>query len=97
MSHHLYAWQETIALSSKGDMHGSHMVNVLSTLVHMFCVYVDATVFLESGQTSYGVVIKDNHGEYVAAKSDPVCCLNDVNLAEAIAIKEALSWVKEGG
>ncbi|XP_019150180.1 PREDICTED: uncharacterized protein LOC109146988 [Ipomoea nil] len=57
-----------------------------------FAIYTDAAVFVERDFASFGVVIMDKLGNVVAAKNGPVRCLNDVNLAEAIAIKEALSW-----
>ncbi|XP_019178363.1 PREDICTED: uncharacterized protein LOC109173576 [Ipomoea nil] len=41
----------------------------------------------------YGVVVFDDGGRYVAAKSGPIRCLKDPHLAEAMAIKEALSWI----
>lgn len=60
-------------------------------------VCVDAAVFSELGLAYYGVVILDRDGGFIAAKNGPLRCLNDAHLAEALAIKEALSWVKDRG
>ncbi|XP_031090962.1 uncharacterized protein LOC115995954 [Ipomoea triloba] len=45
----------------------------------------------------FGAVIRDHLGTFVAAKSDTIGCVRDPLLAEAMAIKEALAWVKELG
>ncbi|XP_019184990.1 PREDICTED: uncharacterized protein LOC109179969 [Ipomoea nil] len=37
----------------------------------------------------------DSTGSYMAAKNGPLRCLNDAHLAEALAFKEALSWVMD--
>lgn len=60
----------------------------------MLKVYVNATVFLDTGHAYYGVVVMDSFGGFIAAKNGPLRCLNDAHLVEALAIKEALSWVK---
>ncbi|XP_019150693.1 PREDICTED: uncharacterized protein LOC109147547 [Ipomoea nil] len=57
-------------------------------------LYVDAAVFKDTNQASFGVVMLNNIDVYVATLSGPVRCMNDVHLAEAFAIKEALSWAK---
>ncbi|XP_031094424.1 uncharacterized protein LOC115998895 [Ipomoea triloba] len=45
----------------------------------------------------YGVIILDSDGGFIVAKNGPLRCLNDVHLAEVLAIKEVLSWVKDKG
>ncbi|XP_019168337.1 PREDICTED: uncharacterized protein LOC109164040 [Ipomoea nil] len=60
-----------------------------------FTLLVDAAVFPNDGLASYGVVLKDSDGNYVAVKNGPIRCVQDAHLAEAIAIKEALSWAYE--
>ncbi|XP_019182382.1 PREDICTED: receptor-like protein 12 [Ipomoea nil] len=60
-------------------------------------IYVDATVFGDTDEAYFGVFVVDSNGEFVAAKNGPIRCLSDVHLAEALAVKEALSWVKELG
>ncbi|XP_019176857.1 PREDICTED: uncharacterized protein LOC109172162 [Ipomoea nil] len=62
-----------------------------------FAVYVEAAVFPDQDLASYGVVIKGNNGNFISVKNGPVRCFNDAHLAEAIAIKEALSWANERG
>ncbi|XP_031115730.1 uncharacterized protein LOC116019596 [Ipomoea triloba] len=65
--------------------------------VGFISVHTDAVVFLETQEVTFGVIIKDNRGEYIAAKSGHLRCLLDAHIAEAVAIRVALSWVKERG
>ncbi|XP_019169469.1 PREDICTED: uncharacterized protein LOC109165240 [Ipomoea nil] len=47
------------------------------------------------GTTNHGLSLGPRYSE--AAKSGPLRCLNDPHLAEALAVKEALSWSREKG
>lgn len=57
----------------------------------------DAAIFEESSSYSYAFVIRNHDGELVEARSR--CSYGQVSpeLAEAIGIREALSWVKNAG
>ncbi|KAL8479489.1 hypothetical protein ACS0TY_026401 [Phlomoides rotata] len=64
---------------------GSHKVNV------------DAAFFGDSMQTSFSMVLRDDQGVFVAAKTVVCHCLKDVDIGEAMGFMEALSWVKNLG
>ncbi|XP_019179933.1 PREDICTED: uncharacterized protein LOC109175136 [Ipomoea nil] len=53
---------------------------------------VDAAIF--SGGAGYGAVIRDHNGRFIAAKGGHIEGTHDPFTAEAIAVKEALSWLK---
>ncbi|XP_031106167.1 uncharacterized protein LOC116010798 [Ipomoea triloba] len=53
---------------------------------------VDASVIENSA--SFGAVIRTHSGLFLAAISGPLRLVNEARLAEALAIKEALSWLK---
>nr|GMC81691.1 uncharacterized protein LOC109176397 [Ipomoea batatas] len=53
---------------------------------------VDASVIENSA--SFGAVIRTHSGLFLAAISGPLRPVNEARLAEALAIKEALSWLK---
>nr|GMC86814.1 uncharacterized protein LOC109147752 [Ipomoea batatas] len=54
---------------------------------------VDAAIFDDG--VGYGAVLRDHHGLFVAAKADRLMATCDPLLAEALAVKEALSWIIE--
>lgn len=58
-------------------------------------VNVDAAIFEESDQYSYATVIKNHAGELIEARSRYLIGHPNPDIAEAIGIREALSWVKE--
>ncbi|KAH9728256.1 putative reverse transcriptase/RNA-dependent DNA polymerase [Citrus sinensis] len=55
---------------------------------------VDAAVFRHRGTTSFGAVIRSSQGDFIAAKSDSFPGIFDACEAEAVGIREALSWLK---
>jgi len=60
-------------------------------------VFVDASVYSNVNHAYFGFVILISIGNYWAARNGPLRCMNDVHLAEALAVKEALLWVKDQG
>lgn len=57
-------------------------------------VNTDATLFEDSGHSSYSLLARDHEGNMLEAKA---CCKQGSiapELAEAIEIREALCWVK---
>nr|GLL44683.1 uncharacterized protein LOC109159890 [Ipomoea trifida] len=54
----------------------------------MVQIFVDAAVFPNISQSTFGVIAKDAGVVYIAAKNGFSQCMNDAHLAEAIAIKE---------
>lgn len=55
---------------------------------------VDAAVF-QDGTIGIGCVIRDMHGQFVCARCRKVAGACKAPEAEAISLKEALSWVKD--
>lgn len=60
-------------------------------------VNIDAASFEELNCTGVGAVIRDEQGEFVRARSRRIEVLLHPREAEALSLKEALSWVKELG
>lgn len=58
-------------------------------------VSVDAAVFTEFSVFGICMVARDSNGYLVQAKAKLFKGISNPGLAEVIAIKEALSWVKE--
>ncbi|XP_031091127.1 uncharacterized protein LOC115996126 [Ipomoea triloba] len=55
---------------------------------------VDAAVNKTRGHMGFGWILRDDQGSFVAAVSTPWYGLFSVKEAEAIAVREALSWLK---
>lgn len=60
-------------------------------------IIVDATTFIEYSSFGVGLLARNNNGEVLLGKSE--LYQGDVrpNFAEALAVKEALSWCKANG
>ncbi|RAL54474.1 hypothetical protein DM860_001602 [Cuscuta australis] len=63
----------------------------------VFRCFVDAAIFPSSGVVSFGSVIINEVGSFHAAVNGWIQCVPDPVLAEAMACREALIWVKENG
>ncbi|XP_019186548.1 PREDICTED: uncharacterized protein LOC109181252 [Ipomoea nil] len=53
---------------------------------------VDATIFADGA--GFGAVVRDEEGRFVAACSARLNCQDDPFMAETMAVKEALKWLK---
>lgn len=60
-------------------------------------VNVDAAIFSDSSRYSFSLVARDHAGRLIEARSSCKQGTIDPTVAEAIAVKEALSWVKDRG
>lgn len=60
-------------------------------------VSVDAATFTEHGAFGIGLAARNSSGEIVHAQTRRFWGMNQADFAEAIAIKEALSWCKSQG
>ncbi|XP_017216875.1 uncharacterized protein LOC108194444 [Daucus carota subsp. sativus] len=60
-------------------------------------INVDAAVFTETGYTGIGSVMRDEQGRFIRAKNQRIAVAYQPREAEAIALKETLSWVKDLG
>ncbi|KAH9786028.1 reverse transcriptase domain-containing protein [Citrus sinensis] len=62
--------------------------------VGWFKCNVDAATFSSSGKISHGAVIRNSDGVFIAARSDCFIGSFDAWEAEAIGVREILSWLK---
>nr|GLL49714.1 uncharacterized protein LOC109185201 [Ipomoea trifida] len=90
----LATWQQTFENQSVSlhDTPATVLVWV-PTLLGKFKCNVDAA--LHNDVVHYGAIIRDSEGRFVAARSGHLLCDKDPYLAEALAVKEALTWLKE--
>lgn len=58
---------------------------------------VDAGLFPEDGKVGYGCVVRDDTGRFVAGMQGLLIGLFSPSVAEAMGIREALSWLKRSG
>lgn len=56
---------------------------------------VDATILRSRGMISYGAVLRSARGDFIAVKSDILLGRFEAREAEAIGVREALSWLKK--
>ncbi|XP_019182124.1 PREDICTED: uncharacterized protein LOC109177267 [Ipomoea nil] len=90
-------WNLMKEMVTGSNTHSSNIVAVHGPTENTVRVYVDAAVFPVTHEACFGVFLQSADGEYIAAKNGPIQCMDDIHLAEAVAVKEALSWVKEKG
>ncbi|XP_031121223.1 uncharacterized protein LOC116024469 [Ipomoea triloba] len=60
-------------------------------------VKCNVDVSLRESSMGYGAVLRNHQGQFVAALSGRLFCDRDPYLAESIAVKEALTWLKDRG
>lgn len=60
-------------------------------------ISVDATTFSEHNAYGFGLVARDDKGELIHARTKCSFGLISSYMAEALAIKEALSWIQDRG
>ncbi|XP_074347318.1 uncharacterized protein LOC141686164 [Apium graveolens] len=60
-------------------------------------VNTDAAIFMEWSSTGVGSVIRDEYGQFIRARNQKMQALYSPREAEALGLKEALSWVKNLG
>lgn len=60
-------------------------------------ITVDAAIFKDKGVSGMGLVVRDHKGHLIIAMIKIFAEVMNPMLAEAIAVKEALSWAKETG
>lgn len=60
-------------------------------------VNIDAAMFGDIGCTGIGCVIRDENGVFIRARNQKIAANLQPREAEAVGLREALSWVKELG
>ncbi|XP_043812710.1 uncharacterized protein LOC110614869 [Manihot esculenta] len=60
-------------------------------------VNIDASLNSQRSSLGFGCVVRDANGRFIAAKAGCFCSQMEVKCAEAVAFREALSWIKECG
>lgn len=62
--------------------------------VHFLKCNVDAAIFSSKGYAGFGCIIRDHLGYVIAATHGRLPGIQNPSLAEALGIREALSWIK---
>lgn len=56
---------------------------------------VDTALFGEENKASFGFILRDHAGAFVAAGNGQLECIMEPTMAKAMSFKEALAWLKE--
>ncbi|KAK6147512.1 hypothetical protein DH2020_018424 [Rehmannia glutinosa] len=56
---------------------------------------VDGAIYHQESKVGFGIVLRDSHGSFVAARRKITPGIADPSLVEAMGVREALSWIKE--
>ncbi|KAL6534051.1 hypothetical protein OROHE_013884 [Orobanche hederae] len=93
----LIAWRQAqVAPSSSSD--SVRLLHVWTAPpVGFMKLNVDAVVFGASATASFGCVLRDAVGGFVAACCGAVAFQSDPTMVEVLSIREALSWIKDRG
>ena len=94
----LFLWQQArksvlVPPNLESATHGS--VRWLKPSVGWVKCNVDAAIVCSRGLISFGAVIRLPRGDFIAAKSDILPGSFEAREAEALGVKEALSWLKK--
>lgn len=93
-SSHMEAWSRATTQADRGL--GTAPSGVNPELTSRRC-YVDATLFARRGVAGIGLVLVNEEGLVMAAKSIMLQSTMDPYFAEVMAVKEALTWIKAKG
>lgn len=84
-------------MRAASNVNGLAMVDVIETWTPpdqgWIKCNVDAALFREDNKIGYGLVMRNNQAEFVAAKSGKIPCALDPGLVEAFACRETAKWV----
>ncbi|XP_074351785.1 uncharacterized protein LOC141690929 [Apium graveolens] len=84
----LYQWWERILVTCDKDKRAEIATEAKCK------ISVDAATFDEYNATGVGMIVRDYHGDVLSARTMRMYSLFSPEMAEALAIKEALSWVQ---
>jgi len=91
------AWQNLGSASLAVDTYSHAWQSRAANSEDEVRIFVDAAVFSNPERAFFGCVVLGLNGDFLAARNGDLRCMNDAHLAEALAVKEALSWVKDKG
>ncbi|KAL8155665.1 hypothetical protein AgCh_000896 [Apium graveolens] len=95
--------QWSIAQKSKPQSHFPYYVEGdgqevwVAPQIEYMKISADAAVFNEYNSTGLGLIARDDNGELIQARTQYKAGMISSTMAEALAIKEALSWIKAMG
>ncbi|KAL8529029.1 hypothetical protein ACS0TY_006481 [Phlomoides rotata] len=89
-------WAQVQQITGKGPR-TSHCLAWHRPTANMSKVNVDAAFFDDSKQIGFGMVLRDDKGDFFAAQTVVYHCIMDVDIGKAMGFMEALSWVKNCG
>ncbi|XP_074364152.1 uncharacterized protein LOC141704900 [Apium graveolens] len=69
--------------------------NSIKDILKLVKVSVDAAIFEDREEIGFGIVARDSEGALIEAKAVVHTELTDPGLAEAMGVKEALSWIEQ--
>ncbi|XP_074351477.1 uncharacterized protein LOC141690587 [Apium graveolens] len=81
--------------SSRCEVQGDGAITWVRPQGNSIKVTVDAALFTDRNEYGVGLVARDAQGQVVAARTRCYMGMVAVEIAEAIAIREALSWIKD--
>nr|GMD26765.1 uncharacterized protein LOC109146933 [Ipomoea batatas] len=93
-------WNERSAWGSQNAQNDMQIVNSSPSAwmpppIGMMKVNVDAALFPEEGKVGFGFIVCDHDKQFVAASRGTLNCINNPQVAEAMAIKEVLTWIMD--
>lgn len=92
---YLRDWREATAVNVQNSSNNpSFIVKWEKPQSGWYKLNVDAAINEEGGKMGFGWVLRDDHGTFKAAKCTPWKGVYSPKEAEAIAVREALSWLK---
>lgn len=92
---HLRDWREVMDEGKRSSIHNHRFTEKWKKPPQGYTkLNVDAAINVAERKTGFGWVLRDDHGEFKNAKSGVWNGLFNPKEAEAMAIREALSWLK---
>ncbi|XP_019191707.1 PREDICTED: uncharacterized protein LOC109186235 [Ipomoea nil] len=92
VAEHITSWKTSFRRGMSLDGHTGSVAMWKPPPTHMLKCNVDAVVF--SNGAGIGAVVRDHGGRFVAVRNGSIPDSSDPLMAEAIAAKEALTWIK---
>ena len=82
--------KETTSTPEQTNHLGKWSISVIGTLKCNF----DASLFTNPHRSGYGCVVRDNNGSFVSGMHGSISGKFTPLMAEALSVREALSWLK---
>ncbi|XP_019161131.1 PREDICTED: uncharacterized protein LOC109157746 [Ipomoea nil] len=90
-------WRHAHEIGTEGVVAGVVVQRWQRPMLERCKLNVDAAFNGYNGRAGFGWVLRDAHGAFLAAMAAPYGVAEDARMAEALGVREALSWLKEIG